>query len=97
MVLVILAFWFRDIIREGTYLGCHSSKVKAGLRLGFVFFLVSEVFLFVSFFWGYLHGALAPDTSLGCVWPPIGLSTSSPYTIPLLNTCLLLVSASFLT
>jgi len=97
LVLLVITMWFRDIIREGTYLGYHSCKVSAGLRLGFLFFLVSEIFFFVSFFWAYLHGALAPDISLGCSWPPIGVCTSSPYTIPLLNTCLLLVSACVLT
>jgi len=93
----IFSLWFRDILRESFFLGYHTSKVRSSLCLGFLFFLCSEVFLFFSFFWAYLHGALSPDVWLGGNWPPAGVSVPSPFTIPLLNTCLLLVSASWLT
>jgi hypothetical protein len=43
-------FWFRDIIREGVYMGYHTSIVQACLRLGFVLFLISEVMFFFAFF-----------------------------------------------
>ena len=93
----IISLWFRDILRESFYLGFHTRKVRSGLCLGFLFFLCSEVFLFFSFFWAYLHGALSPDIWLGGSWPPAGITVPSPFTIPLLNTTLLLVSASWLT
>jgi len=41
------------LIREGTYLKNHTKEVLAGLRLGFILFIVSEVMFFFSFFWAY--------------------------------------------
>lgn len=57
--------WFWSIILEGTYLGFHTHRVRSGLRLGFVLFIISEVFFFVSFFWAYLHFALSPAVEIG--------------------------------
>ena len=28
--------WWRDVVREGTFLGYHNSKVRSGLKIGFV-------------------------------------------------------------
>lgn len=43
-------FWFRDIIREGVYMGYHTSIVNSCLRSGFILFLISEVMFFFGFF-----------------------------------------------
>lgn len=89
--------WFINIIIEGRLLGCHTLSVSFSLRLGFLLFLVSEVFLFLSFFWAYLHASLSPSVELGSTWPPVGI-TPIPYsTIPLLNTFVLLFSGLLLT
>jgi cytochrome c oxidase subunit 3 len=45
-----MAFWFKDVAIEGTYLGDHTSQVQSGLNLGFVLFIVSEIFAFLSVF-----------------------------------------------
>jgi cytochrome c oxidase subunit 3 len=58
-------FWFRDIIREGVYMGYHTSIVNSCLRLGFVLFLVSEVMFFFGFFWALFHFTLTPGISGG--------------------------------
>lgn len=42
--------WWRDVSREGSYLGLHSIGVELGLRRGIVLFIISEVFFFVRFF-----------------------------------------------
>lgn len=42
--------WWRDVGREGSYLGLHSIGVELGLRRGIVLFIVSEIFFFVRFF-----------------------------------------------
>lgn len=84
--------WFKDIIIEGTHLGFHTRIVTRGLRLGFLLFLVSEVFLFLAFFWAYLHSSLSPSVEIGSYWPPAGITPISYTTIPLLNTILLLSS-----
>lgn len=91
--LVLCCFsWFKDIIIEGTYLGVHTDIVTRGLRIGFLLFLVSEVFLFLAFFWAYLHSSLSPSFEIGSLWPPAGISPISYTTIPLLNTIILLGS-----
>jgi len=89
--------WFSNIIVEGRLHGCHTLIVGHSLRLGFLLFLVSEVFLFFAFFWAYLHSSLSPSVELGRVWPPAGI-TPIPYSsIPLLNTFILLFSGLLLT
>jgi cytochrome c oxidase subunit 3 len=45
-----MALWFRDVITEGTYLGDHTSQVQAGLNLGVILFIISEVMAFLSVF-----------------------------------------------
>lgn len=66
-------FWFRDIIREGLYMGYHTKKVCDCLRSGFVLFLVSEVMFFFGFFWALLHFTLTPSIFNGGIWPPQGI------------------------
>jgi len=89
--------WFANIIVEGRLLGFHSLIVRNSLRLGFLLFLVSEVFLFFAFFWAYLHSSLSPCVELGSQWPPVGITPVPCSTIPLLNTFLLLFSGLLLT
>jgi len=66
-------FWFRDIIREGVYMGYHTRIVNSCLRLGFVLFLVSEVMFFFGFFWALFHYSLTPSIFGGGIWPPQGI------------------------
>ena len=105
-ILLILGFvlttygmilWFRDIIKEATYEGAHTKQVQNGLTIGFVLFIVSEAFAFLSIFWAYFHSALTPAIEIGGSWPPQGITALNPFAIPLLNTILLLSSGSFIT
>jgi hypothetical protein len=75
-----------------TYLGDHTTQVRRGLTIGFVLFVVSEVFAFLSIFWAFFHSSLAPDISIGTTWPPMGIVALDPFAVPLLNTVLLLSS-----
>lgn len=91
--LILISYqWWRDIRRERTYEGFHSDKVSKGLYISIVFFIISEVFFFFSFFWGYFHRRLSINMELGFVWPPIDLISFNPYRIPLLNRVILLSS-----
>lgn len=88
----VMIMWFKDVITEGTYLGDHTTQVRRGLTIGFVLFVVSEVFAFLSVFWAFFHSSLAPDISIGSTWPPMGIVALDPFAVPLLNTVLLLSS-----
>jgi heme/copper-type cytochrome/quinol oxidase subunit 3 len=73
LILVLFGGWFRDIVRESSYMGYHTISVQKNLRLGFILFIVSEVMFFSSFFWAYFHCSLSPSIHIGAVWPPEGI------------------------
>lgn len=88
----VMLLWFKDVVTEGTYLGDHTTQVRRGLTIGFVLFVISEVFAFLSIFWAFFHSSLAPDITIGATWPPMGIVALDPFAVPLLNTVLLLSS-----
>nr|YP_010987590.1 cytochrome c oxidase subunit III [Ochthephilus sericinus]WON66009.1 cytochrome c oxidase subunit III [Ochthephilus sericinus] len=90
--ILIMYQWWRDIVREGTFQGLHTFSVTMGLRWGMILFITSEVFFFISFFWGFFHSSLSPNIELGMLWPPKGITPFNPTQIPLLNTLILLSS-----
>jgi len=90
--LLIIYQWWRDITREGTFQGLHTSTVALGLRWGIILFITSEILFFISFFWRFFHRSLAPSIELGIIWPPKGIQTFNPIQIPLLNTLILISS-----
>ena len=92
VILLTILQWWRDVIREGTYMGFHNSLVTKGLRWGIILFIASEVLFFFAFFWAFFHRSLAPTPELGCSWPPTGIYPLNPFAIPLLNTAVLLAS-----
>nr|AND96307.1 cytochrome c oxidase subunit 3 [Coprophanaeus sp. BMNH679884] len=91
-MMMIMYQWWRDVVREGTFQGLHTYPVTMGLRWGMILFITSEVFFFISFFWGFFHSSLAPSIELGMTWPPKGITPFNPLQIPLLNTLILLTS-----
>ena len=95
-MLLVFIQWNRDIIREGLG-GYHTNRVARGLMIGFILFLISEVMLFVSFFWAYFHSSLSPDVILGAQWPPVGIHKIDTWGIPLLGSCILLGAGFILT
>lgn len=93
IVLILTAgLWFRDIVTEATYLGCHTLAVQRGLNLGVALFIVSEALFFLGIFWAFFHSSLSPVIELGACWPPKGIDSINPFELPLLNTILLLAS-----
>nr|YP_004222148.1 cytochrome c oxidase subunit III [Berthellina sp. TLT-2006]ABK92228.1 cytochrome c oxidase subunit III [Berthellina sp. TLT-2006] len=97
MVALISYLWWRDIVRESTFQGLHTSHVISGLKAGFILFIVSEVCFFFSFFWAFFHSSLAPSIEIGSIWPPIGITPLAAFQVPLLNTSVLLLSGVSIT
>nr|BDQ43606.1 cytochrome c oxidase subunit 3 [Pheretima rufidula] len=94
ILLIVMSMyqWWRDVVREGTYMGHHTSPVAIGFRWGMILFITSEVMFFFAFFWAFFHSSLAPTPEIGCSWPPTGISPLNPFSVPLLNTAVLLAS-----
>ena len=92
MVLFTMAMWWRDVVREAQGGACHTPVVQLGLRYGMVLFIASEVMFFAAFFWAFFNASLFPTEALGGVWPPAGIESFDPWSLPLLNTVILLTS-----
>jgi len=90
LIIISILQWWRDVVREGTFIGHHTTPVTTGLRWGIILFITSEVIFFFAFFWAFFHSRLAPTPEIGCCWPPSGISPLNPFRVPLLNTAVLL-------
>jgi len=48
--------------------------------------------LFRRFLLGFFHNSLSPSVDIGCCWPPVGVVALDTFSVPLLNTVVLLSS-----
>lgn len=92
LLFLVTAQWWRDVSRERTLIGQHTLLVELGLRWGIILFIVSEVFFFLRFFWAFFHSRLSVGIEIGGAWPPQGVLSFDPFSVPLLNTVILLSS-----
>jgi len=87
MLGIALIYHFIAIKKERYWLCTNTSVIKNSIYIAFIMFLVIEFIVFNSLFWAYFHFSLTE------IWPPLGIEKCDPYSLPLLNTCLLLRSA----
>ena len=97
LLLITMGLWWRDTIRESTLQGNHTKRVQQGIKIGFILFIISEIFFFLSIFWAFFHSSLIPSVELGSLWPPKGIEALNPWEVPLANTFILLTSGASLT
>lgn len=91
LLFVLRIIWWRDVVRESMR-GFHTSKLELSFRRGMALFILSEVFFFLSFFWAFYDRRLSPSLDIGITWPPAGILPLGVYSVPLLNTVILLSS-----
>ncbi len=105
-VLYTMFGWWRDVVKEANE-GDHTPVVSLGLRYGMILFIASEVMFFVAWFWIFFEMALfhhhrtassiAEVQAAWAHWPPAGVETVSPWSLPLVNTLTLLLSGTTVT
>jgi cytochrome c oxidase subunit 3 len=103
-VLYTMFGWWCDVVKEGAVDHAHTGPVRHGLRIGMALFIVSEIMFFAAFFWAFFSASLLPrlpleDTwaILNGVWPPKGIVPFDPWSLPFLNTLVLLLSGTTVT
>jgi cytochrome c oxidase subunit 3 len=91
LVTLVSFLWWKDLNRE-RIIGYHTHKLEYSLRIRILLFILSEICFFFSFFWAFYDASIAPTIDIGIMWPPKGITPLSTYSVPLLNTVILLSS-----
>ncbi|CAN7944253.1 unnamed protein product [Ixodes pacificus] len=104
LIVFVLYKWWKDVVVEAIRDRCFTDVVKRGLRMGMTVLIVSETMFFIGFFWSFFKAWLYPAYNLidfsekiHFSWPPKGLKTIDPWSLPLMNTVTLLLSGCTVT
>jgi len=98
LMLYTMYGWWRDVVDEAESGTDHTDTVRHGLRMGMVLFIASEVMFFFAFFWAFFDATI-PFLSRTAhdVWPPEGVVPFDTWSLPFLNTLILLTSGATVT
>ena len=92
--------WFSNIVKEPQR-GDHTPVVQLHMRYGMILFIASEVMFFVGWFWSWFDFSLFPselsDVVQGEFPPAVIEEVLDPFSLPLLNTLILLCSGTTVT
>jgi cytochrome c oxidase subunit 3 len=66
-VLITMAGWWRDVVRESLKGENTATVVRLGLRYGMVLFIASEVMFFAAWFWAFFGAALFPGADAALI------------------------------
>ncbi|GMM94100.1 cytochrome c oxidase subunit 3 [Qipengyuania sp. MTN3-11] len=92
--------WFSNITKEAQR-GDHTPVVQLHMRYGMILFIASEVMFFVGWFWSWFDFSLFPSELsevIGGQFPPAAIeAVIDPFSLPLLNTLILLCSGTTVT
>ena len=98
LMLYVMYGWWRDVVVEAQGGVDHTPTVRHGLRMGMVLFITSEVMFFFAFFWAFFDQTVPFITrNAHEVWPPEGVVPLETWTLPFLNTLILLSSGATVT
>jgi cytochrome c oxidase subunit 3 len=96
-ILLVMLFWWKDVIFESVTEKVHNKITEVGLRYGMAMFIASEVMFFVAFFWAFFNASLFPTEAIGFVWPPAAIETIPAFDLPFMMTMILLLSGCTVT
>lgn len=95
----MLFWWWSDVIYEAKNDHAHNETVQKGLKIGMILLIITETAFFGAFFGAFFYLWSSPVNIFedlwsfkNGVWPPEGINTLSPWSLPLLNTVILLLS-----
>ena len=91
LVLGTMYTWWKGVVHEAEG-GAHTPVVQLGLRYGMSLFIASEVMFFFAWFWAFFNASLFPTDEIGGIWPPKGVEVFDPWSVPIINTIILLSS-----
>jgi len=97
LLIAFISRWFYDIVVEATFEGQHTLAIQKNLRIGIILFIISEIIFFIAFFSAFFYLSVNPSIWIGNVWPPLGILPLYTWSIPLLNTIILLSSGIAIT
>jgi len=96
-ILLVMFFWWKDVIFESITENVHNKVTEVGLRYGMALFIASEVMFFVAFFWAFFNASIFPTEAIGYIWPPEVIHAIPAFHLPLLMTMILLLSGCTVT